>query len=94
MNKAPRIKKPGSIWWEYTRRAHHATYPFGDYVSGEKGLENINKYDKEYIDRAKACKNNKEFMNVFKEYLTRLGQAACKVLSTKFYHNSFVKCWP
>jgi len=42
------------------------TYPFGEYVSAEKGLENINKLDIEYIARAKACKNNKDFMSVFK----------------------------
>lgn len=75
------------------------TYPFGEYVSAEKGLENINKLDNEYITRAKACKSNKEFMSIFKEYLTRLGQAGHaniltdRDLKTNNSINDFINRW-
>ena len=75
------------------------TYPFGEYVATEKGLENINKLDNEYILRAKTCSNNREFMSIFKEYLTRLGQAGhANILSdmdlkTNNSLNDFINRW-
>jgi hypothetical protein len=76
-----------------------AKYPFGEYVAVEKGLENINKLDDEYITSAKACKNNEEFMFVFKEYITRLGQAghanilSAKDLKTNNFYKDFINRW-
>lgn len=74
MRAAELTPKQKEADFRYLTQVVHNYYPFSEANAEIKGLDNITQMDADYISKAKATKDNKEFIKLFNEYLQRIHQ--------------------